>query len=61
MGWEVSTLIIKNTVKELIYDYTNINLLSTLRSASVLYLIRKTYRVEISFDPADLIEVKLLL
>ena len=61
MGWEVSTLIIKNTVKELIYDYTNINLLSTLRSASVLYLIHKTYRVEISFDPADLIEVKLLL
>ena len=36
-------------------------LLSTLRSASVLYLIHKTYRVEISFDPADLIEVKLLL
>ena len=32
-----------------------------LKSSSGLYLIHKTYHVEISFDPADLIEVKLLL
>ena len=31
MGWEVSTLIIKTTVKELIYDYTNINFIKHVK------------------------------